>query len=405
MDGYPLPRFFIFCLLSIGLIHGCGTPISSPKASAPPFNGGGGGRNDAFNPVPEAPASEVAGMFVKMTSKTGQPTLHRADVQYVDGGGNRNTAGTGNFSTECRIQSTATGDDRDLFCIAEVEELDLYFSQFTMQFHVPPSMCSYIAVMPYHFYAFEPGNGPTLTSHQEYANGTIVDVTDTLDGVPQCTYDYSMGDGTGPNCCLGEYTRVVTRFDADGVPTTDITTGVSWGGKLANCLAGPAMTNMWNGYRSTETNLPKYRVESVSGVGFNSSITLPAAINSRAGGITVSSSVFAANFYNPLQHVGGPGSVPAGEDIRRPVALRLPANVTATNYFPQDSYILDCLDRAEEVSARIRVMIREWNTAPIVQGGDPDFDDGSGDPGFPGEPLNDRLDWLDFGATYPGYNI
>jgi hypothetical protein len=44
-------------------------------------------------------------------------------------------------------------------------------------------------------------------------------------------------------------------------------------------------------------------------------------------------------------------------------------------------------------------MIREWNQDPIEVNGDPDVS--GSDPNFPGNPINDRYDWLDFGLTYP----
>jgi hypothetical protein len=80
--------------------------------------------------------------------------------------------------------------------------------------------------------------------------------------------------------------------------------------------------------------------------------------------------------------------------------MRYPANVSGSNMiFPNDTYLLECLDQAEEIKARIRFMIREWNQDPITEGGDPDVT--GSDPNFPGNPINDRMDWLDFGLTYP----
>jgi hypothetical protein len=393
MDGHRLSYFLILFLF---VAVGCGAPVSSSKnTNVPAVNPNFG--SDPLNPDSDDEPSEAAGMFLRITSDTAVVTNHRADVQYQDGAFNRQDAGTTNFTTDCRILSSATGDDRDIFCIAEVEELDLFFSSMKLQFHVPPSMCSYARFMPYHFWAYEAGAGPASTSHEVLADGSVNDVLNTLNGVPQCDYKYE----DGPNCCTGDYTRTITTYASDG--TFDVvSTEDSWGGNPATCLSGPALSNQWRAYIGAD-GFPMARLDYVVGTGANNTFTIDAAINSTFNSSQVMrNNLWAANFYNPSDHPSGsgPGYVAAGVDGDRPVALRIPDTVSGTDiYMPEDSYILSCLDRADEVLARIRLMIRDWNQNPIASGGDPDTT--GTDPGFPDDSLNDRLDWLDIGAVYP----
>jgi hypothetical protein len=398
MEGNRLLR--IFSLFLFVAFVGCGSPINSSKNSNIPAINPNFGR-DPLNPAEDDAPSEVAGMFMKVTSSNANITLHRADVQYQDGAFNRQDAGTTNLTTECRIASTATGNDADIFCIAEIEELDLFFNELTIQYHVPPSMCSYVRFIPYHYYTFEAGVGPTATSHEILADGTINDVLNTSNGEPQCSYKHP----GGPNCCTGSYFQTVKQYAADGSFTQE-TTPAEWGGQMKNCLTGPALSQSWTEYIGSD-GIPKARLEYVSGVGFNSTFKVLSALSQSFNqDIPYTGNIWGANFYNPSDHPAatGPGFVTAPLDGDRPVALRIPDNVSvADRYLPEDSYVLSCLDRADEVTRRIRLMIREWNDNPIASGGNPD--DAGTDPGFPDDDLNDQYDWLDYGANYPASNI
>jgi hypothetical protein len=408
MDGFRLSRaaFIIVCVSIVGA-QGCGSPVKSSKSEAPGFNIGGGG-GDAFNPDPEDEPTEAAGLFFKLTSDIATINLHRTLVTepYTNGAGNRVDVGTTNWTQECRIASNAADGTRDVLCVAEVNELDMYFSPMVLQYHVPPSMCSYVSFIPYHFYAYEPAEGPSFVSHEELEDGSIVGEINSLDGVPLCQYDYR--ENLGPNCCRGTYTRAVTRpAPTDTNPTateTTISLDQEWGGDIPSCLSGPAMSSAWSAFRN-DAGYPVSSIEYVEGVGFNNTFAIDAAINSQIGEKDIESNVWAANFYNPINHVGSGGLVPTQVppiDPNRPVAMKIPANVVANDrYFPQDTYMLTCYDRNQEIKSRLRLMIREWNRNLDYQdGGDSDFSAGT-DPDFPDSPVNDRLDWLDFGVVYP----
>lgn len=405
MDGFFRSRIILCCALALAAAsYGCGSPVgSSQKSAAPGYSGPAGSGSVEPDPPPAGGGGgtvvEAAGFFMGLSSTTANITVHRADAQYVDGTNTRNPVGTGNFTTKCKVAAGASAADRDILCIAEIEELDLYFSEMVMQYHVPANMCSYVSFLPYSFYAFEPGTGPTTTSSQVLADGTKIDVTNSLDGEPYCAdYDHEKNGNGGKNCCVGDYTRTITTYAADGSVSNSVSTG-TWEGNPADCLSGPGASAAW-AYKSGE-GYPLSSIDFVEGTGVNKSFAVNAALNSAYNGTVVTSNVWAANFYNPADHTGWAGGVPGGYDIRRPAGVLRPQTLLS-GYLPSDSYVTTCYNRAEEVLARIRFMIRDWDENNIVEGNSPDSVPGGTDPDFPDQPLNDRFDWQDFGDLYPG---
>jgi hypothetical protein len=139
-------------------------------------------------------------------------------------------------------------------------------------------------------------------------------------------------------------------------------------------------------------------VKYVEGEGLNETFKVLAPINSTFNGYYMASNLWTANFYSVADHSAqSPAVLPAD----RPLALRYPAGLTSGTYLPSDTYRFECHNRAEEIQYRIRLMIREWNTDPISQGGNPELNVGT-DPDFPDGPINDRRDWFDIGNAYPG---
>lgn len=321
---------------------------------------------------PDGSVNDRLGFFVSL----GNPQLgllHRADAPYG------NDVSTGGFSSRCGIPSGASGRAADFFCLLEIEELDLYFNDLDLKVHVPSNMCSYLKESYYSFYAREPGIGPMRVEHKVLADGRIEDVLHTREGVPQCRYDYS--EEGGPNCCTGSYVHTVRTQNEDGSFTSSEVEKI-WDGSAAQCLSGPAMALATRDGQGFPMPLITY----VEGTGIAKSIKIPSAKGSFFGSSPLRSNLFAANFYNPGDHKGG-----------KPLSLRKPENGVA----PRDTYTWECLNRNEDVIARIRLMIREWNS-PIEENGDPDAT--GTDPVFEDE-INDRWDWLDFGEEYPGARL
>jgi hypothetical protein len=384
-------RRYLFAALaafSTALV-GCGSPISTAKEQAPAYDSSGNGSDGSV--------VDSLGFFVKLTSDTANITLHRSDSVYASATG----PFTGNFSGACKVDKGSIAPDNDILCIAEVEELDLYFSKLTLQYHVPRSMCRFLKQNPYHFWVMQPGVGPAVVSNSVLADGTIVDGPYTSGGlVKKCAYDYSPG---GPNCCAGTYQRIVTTYNASGPPTTT-NTDADWGGTPGDCLSGPATITQ----DKTKEGIPKANIYYIENTGLNRTYSVGAAIDQNFNDYAVKSNLWAANFYKPSEHPSstGPGSMPPVYPQNRPSAMRAPATYP---YIPSDTYEYACFNGAEELQYRIRLMIREWNQNPITENCEsipgancPDSGENTYEPGDPSMPINDRLDWRDVGNIYPG---
>jgi len=319
-------------------------------------------------PNPADDVEDARGFFLKLAPGQALGILHRAQESYGQ------DISTKNMTAPCEIKADAVGSDRDITCVLEVEELDLYFSDLDLELNAPSQMCSYVGQMPYFFYSHQAGRGPSKVAHQELADGTIIDGPYTKNGEPVCAYDHSNSDG--PNCCTGTYSHSITHMESDGTSTVTIEDR-DWGGDTAACLAGPAMTSAWAEYRNMH-GFPINRLEYVEGVGMLTRFTVEAAIGSTQGTRPVASNTWAANFYRPSDHSEG-----------KPRAMLKPVGLPEAPT-PKDTYEWACYDRAENTNARIRLLIREWNSGPIVEGGNPE----SGH--------NSRLDWLDFRDSFPG---
>jgi hypothetical protein len=246
-----------------------------------------------------------------------------------------------------------------------------------------PGTCEFIRISPYWFYSFEPGKGPSVAMHDIMYDGTIRDVSNTKKGVPVCGYDYS-AEG-GPNCCEGAYENITNFYASDGTFSSRSNEALSWGGRAGNCLAGPAMQSQI----LTSEGFPRATIYASSETGIETTYDIAAPrINA------LKANVSTVNFYKPSEHAGG-----------RPAAMRIPRNIDslASQYQPNDSYTMECLDKSKETIKRIRLQIREWNSGPIIEGGNPDLE--GTEPGNPGEAINDFKDWKDFGETFPASDL
>jgi hypothetical protein len=250
--------------------------------------------------------------------------------------------------------------------------LDLYFHGAALELNVPASMCSYIKVMPYYYYKKESGDGPT-TGHVWIPDAAAVPPagSDT-----KCVYDYSSTGGTDGNCCTGTYTKITHTWDATAVAWSTANSDASWGGSKFECLSGPAKeTQKPSGVDGIYLPTVTY----IEGQGMNHVYPIQAPYFKG-----LSSNVYVSNFYYASQHSG-----------------------SAPTAIVQPYYEYQCLDRSEEVQARIRILIREWNLNSewaLGATGNPDTTGNESSP-FTFLPKNDYKDWLDFqlsSVTYPG---
>jgi hypothetical protein len=290
----------------------------------------------------------------------------------------------GDFTAECSVASNETNfANQDITCIVEIEELAGANTGVKMVLNSPPGMCKYVWHRPYFYYGLDYGVGPTAATVRFDTGGTYVGGSVSggpgsikSDGTVVCGYDYSALQG--PDCCTGTYSKTtVSNFgstDPD-LPQTSTTETVSWTGKPGNCAAGSGVATA----PLNDDGIPM-GVFHYGGSGFNKEFeTAPRSV------IDGDSSLFYANYYS--------GTAPA--------AFKL----ASTTYRANPYYTWICYDDAEEIVARIRVQIREWNeTSEFDLGSTGDPDTTSTEPNW-GAIINDYDDWLDVftnGDLFPG---
>lgn len=281
----------------------------------------------------------------------------------------------------CEIPNTAT-TPQEIQCLANVTELDLYMNGLPFTINYPAGLCKFSGQIAYYYYKHEPGTAPgSATASVTIDNGAPAQVTAcgggaTLDaaqnrctfasgegsfdatGTPTCVYDHSADGGTGPNCCEGSYAFTITETtierDTDGtISNTVIVPKVvrgSYGGKHANCLAGPALS----GTVST-SGYPTYTMAKVAASGGTISYATPIPISSHGGR---SVNFDASNFFAWDDYIIGDHAA-----AQRPRSL-VPGNDRTGDFVrdTRESYMFDCLNAADELKHRIHLYIAEWDT-------------------------------------------
>lgn len=287
-----------------------------------------------------------------------------------------------NLDLDCAIDTSAAAF-REIDCRVEVKELDLYARGFAYSIAVPAETCEYLKISSYMYQAWELGTGPALVHYRVDEDGNFLsDVEGSLNGEPFCEFDHSTlepDNPEAPNCCFGSFNTLVTVVDAGGGETDQPLVGpVEWGAeKVGDCYAGAAYTS----------NITQ--IDDISGLPLNTIVGLDETVDNAFGVVfdapidkPESSNVTIANFLDDSD------STPIGH----------------TGTFSQPDYIIECLDEAQEVSARFRITVREWDeVSEFETDGDPD----TGRKSSPGDsrplenngsgsPINDYFDWSDF---------
>lgn len=300
-------------------------------------------------------------------------------------------AGDSTFSEECKAES-----GEDITCITEAKELDLYYNGIQIQYNIPSTLCSYVRFQPFYYFARLGGTGPTAVLTDTDSAGAVgVDPgnTGTITGpaTTTCQYDYTSEIPAGPNCCEGTYTTVARTWNATtNSYDVEAPSLASWGGAISNCLLGPAMDTQ----TKAKNGFPRPTITYVDGTGLNATYKIAAPIENARGG-----NIYLANYFAAADHAGAPH---AGY----PAAF-YPTGSIATSMY----YQWECVDRSEEVIARIRLQIREWNTDAAfadMENTPTGYDVGSTEAApFSAYDNNDFYDWKDVGSgnVFPGFDL
>jgi hypothetical protein len=308
----------------------------------------------------------------------------------------------GNYTQPCNISA-----GQDAACILESAEEDLYWQGTTLAFNVPAGMCPYFRFTPYFYYQYQPGVGPVGVSTNTDASGnvTLTNVTypggitgvitggtqasppagsppalspvTLFGGSLQCGSDYSQNTPVGPNCCGGHFALISV---VAGSPTTTATE--TWGGNPNNCLAGPAIDTQ----KLSANGYPESSQYTLDGVGLNSTYVIQAP--GQRTSVQLSSNAYISNYWVSTATPTGTGNsyplVASGGFTGAPLALVGPLLSSATP--PVDPgcspfgnngdvfctgnpwYQFECLDQAEDLIGRVRVMIRSWTSEAQFSG-------------------------------------
>ncbi len=285
------------------------------------------------------------------------------------------TDAAANYNQACKVNLSDIGTANAVInCTVEADELELAFYGLAFAYNVPSTMCEYFGLDPYYFWNYKPSSNTVVTADSTPSGPAKVTYTLTVDGKIKngsaggtagitvntgmagdalsnsdntgvaCKYDYSKNSPAGPNCCEGKIESVVYQEEDDGNggitvkgPTSSVT---DWGGKVSNCLAGPAMMTQ----DKNDRGFPARKYFYVAGTGISSAYVA----HEVAPGKKMQQSYLLSNHFNAFN----PSSAATFPDAFKTWA--------GAKSFPFYDFV--CLDRDDEVLARIRITVREWNT-------------------------------------------
>lgn len=282
------------------------------------------------------------------------------------------------LGTEDTPCATGDGDDRDITCVLDLDELDLFLLEMSFEIHVPEDKCDFVLIAPYIFQNWSVGQGPAdVTIEYERigddsdagdAGDVVITEKNAVGGSPHCEFDHS--DVGGPNCCIGEYNEMIVNHETGDVQTRK----GEWGGQLSDCYDGAAFLR--KGAEFTSDGWPLDLFVYTHREAFITVIEFDAITVSRGG----NSNIYLANYYEAADH-----------DDAMPLA------VAAAPARPETQ--ITCVDDAFEIIANIRLYLREWNEeAEFDIDGDPDT---TGTETWFDHPIDDLTD---FKVLTPGSN-
>lgn len=308
----------------------------------------------------------------------------------------------GFIENSCKVSVLETDlTKKDIYCILDIQELDLFHQGIELNFNSPTTMCPYVRVRPYWFYDYYPsdriydlkvtlkdGSIETMT-YKDSAGDVTIDPADYPISIGSsgeligCKFDYTLSEG--PNCCQGTYQ--VNGTDSAGavvaVEKTDL------GGKITNCMAGPGIDFLLN-----KNGFPIPKDYPTAKTGINDKITLntPAA-QERSGNL------YLANYFKPSSW-GSKNDLFPFSDGLYPAGMKGPLTDQKYQGFPY--YEFGCLDQASDYIARIRVLIRAWDKiSEFTNNNNPYTDPSAGDEPQFDDSYHDKKVWHDLESDDP----
>lgn len=376
--------------------------------------GGAGGGGSAFEAPPGQSngIADVSMFYIGIDSE-------KNDIAHVHQ--------QGQFSSFCSIDPKTSL--KDITCLIEVPEAELFMHGLTLKYNVPSGMCRYLRRTPYWFYNHEVGYGVTsIVVNQTFTDGVLTNASCSINGgatslaacnsdlevnvdpekaIATCTYDHSTSGGE--NGCLGSYTMTVNTNQIVTTPpsngnTTSVTRG-TWGNSVANLIGGAAR---W-GWPLSSTGFPITLITPAHLGLLDNTYSVQAPVDSIGAPTTID----IANFSTAALNIHD-GFV-SGTQSNLPYAINPIDDLSGSSIVSgNDAYSFECRDQADELLHRVRVYVREWDTyqdyidfvqtkgtteVPDRRGGN----EGTSCIGLAGS-CNDYADWDDIADGLGGYS-
>lgn len=294
--------------------------------------------------------------------------------------------------TNCKIPVERDSTE-DLYCIMDVMEGDLWLHKIVLEYNVPEGMCDYLKFdVPWHFNQ-RVGEGP---EDVYVCNDYFTGCSDGEEPIPEVETRYCLGgcskenqpscrgenlvtmscdgiEGSATteketaqdfcseldqsqnklsNCCMGEYT----------LHSKDNETEVEWGGDYKGCIGGLGRLS-WSEYN--HEGLPKSVITPTLKNGYKNTYEIPALIEVFDGTKQPSlnrPSFISANYWTDVEKKDFSSTGPKFYRAPTPAQLPQPSYMRSVNISGYPYLSWACMDKAEDVKHRIRVIFKEWNT-------------------------------------------
>ena len=275
---------------------------------------------------------------------------------------------------------------KDIYCILDMMEQDLYLHKVALVYNVPKGMCNYTVVRPpWHFNQnFGPGPTRLIKCTINKRTGTdddgqaecderegYFDASSCPEGTEECTSNspavskfpgekenlqefcgaYDLTKLKLGNCCFGNY----SVYDSNG---GDPVEQGKWPGELKNCIGGFARTS-WEAYDESGNPIPEIQHAAQDGYRAKKEI---GSIYDVTGGL-LGFSMPSANYIKSLDVAASRVQSRLNElweDNKSKGAFRKSA--IFPRHPPWPFFSVECKDSGGEVVAALHLSVKEWNT-------------------------------------------
>ncbi len=255
----------------------------------------------------------------------------------------------------------------DIRCYLDGQEEDLYFEKLRLQLSVGGGICQYTQYAPYYFNKFKPGKTSKSINYLapgSCTHGGLPSYVQTQ--TPKDICDYYYNDEF--NCDEGSVmVTTITTVDNAGVCTTSSTSlpsEVKCNGKKTTCIQGP-ITDLIN---STELSKGARSVlystsagEPITPIEHSTPYKSLDLTNVRIANDAEKNFCSDNNndFTSWTSSVYNYGIATASSAYIMPFAAG--ASTESPKEYGQPYYVINCLDAARDIKARIRFIVRDWD--------------------------------------------